>query len=65
MDSGLMKLLAITMASGAAGSAAGALVCWLSRDAKTRLDYALAIGFVIGAALGAFFGVFESIIGRI
>ena len=65
MDSGLMKLLAVTIASGAVGSTAGAIACWFSREPKIRLDYALAVGFVIGAALGAFFGVFESIIGRI
>ena len=65
MDSALVKLFGIILASGVAGSAIAAIVVFFSRDEKLRIGNTTGVGFLIGAAIGAAFGVFWSITARL
>ena len=65
LDPVLTKILLMTFTYGACGSIA-AMVVWFFNRAKPgpRFDQAAAIGFLVGAAFGAFFGIFQTMLVR-
>jgi len=65
IDSALTKVFLTAFASGVCGSLI-AVVMRLANRKKPgpRIDQAAAIGFLIGAAFGAFFGIFQSMLVR-
>jgi hypothetical protein len=61
----LVNILLKTFTYGACGSLAAVVVRFLDRSKSgPRLDHAAAIGFLIGAGFGAFFGIFQSMLVR-
>jgi hypothetical protein len=57
----LTKILLTTFTYGVCGSLASAAIWFLSRgESVPRFDQSLGIGFLIGAAFGAFFAIFQS-----
>jgi len=61
----LMQILTSTFTYGACGCLASVAVFLFNRGkAGVRLDQAAAIGFLIGAAFGAFFGIFQTMMNR-
>ncbi len=65
IDPVLTKILFTTFSYGACGSLVAVVVRFVNRDQPgPRLDQAAAIGFLIGAAFGAFFGIFQSMLVR-
>ncbi len=62
----LTTILLSTFTYGACGSLASVAVFFFNRGkGGVRLDHAAAIGFLIGAAFGAFFGIFQSMLTRV
>ena len=61
IDPVLATLLWSTLTYGLCGSAAGVGMRLLTRGEGPRLDQSAAVGFLIGAAFGAFFGIFRSL----
>lgn len=65
-DSTLMQVLTSTLTYGACGCLA-TIVAFLFNRGKSgvRFDQAAAVGFLIGAAFGACFGIFQSMMNRL
>jgi hypothetical protein len=66
IDPLLAKILTTAFTYGLCGSCAAIVVWFLGRrdNPSRRFDQAAAIGFLIGAAFGAFFGIFQSMLVR-
>ncbi|MEM9659431.1 MAG: hypothetical protein AAF961_13820 [Planctomycetota bacterium] len=65
-DQGLLAVLKYAFLCGVGGSIVGAVLNQLSRgDTRLRLDYALAVGFLVGAAIGSVVGIFASMMSRL
>jgi hypothetical protein len=65
IDPALIKLLLTTFAYGVCGSLAAVVVWFINRKQPgPRFDQAAAVGFLVGAAFGAFFGIFQSLLVR-
>ena len=65
IDPGLSSILITTFTYGACGSLVAGVMRIMHRDKPgPRIDQAAAVGFLIGAAFGAFFGIFESMMVR-
>ena len=63
MDPGLTKILLTTFMYGACGSLVAAVMRFVNRNKSgPRLDQVTAVGFLIGAAFGAFIGIFQSML---
>jgi hypothetical protein len=63
MDPGLTKILLTTITYGACGSLVAAVMRFVNRDKSgPRLDQVMAVGFLVGAAFGAFIGIFQSML---
>lgn len=61
IDPILAKIFTTTFTYGLCGSVASLVVRFMNRDKPgPRLDQAAAIGFLVGAAFGAFIGIFAS-----
>ena len=65
IDPVLTQIFLTTFTYGACGSLVAAFFRFLNRKHPgPRLDQSAAIGFLIGAAFGAFFGIFRSLLVR-
>ena len=65
IDPGLSRILLTTFTYGVCGSLVAAVVRFMGRkDPGPRIDQAAAVGFLIGAAFGAFFAIFQSMLVR-
>ena len=65
IDPVLTTILLKTFAYGMGGSLIAVVVRFLKRSQPgPRLDQAAAVGFLIGAAFGAFFAIFQSMMVR-
>ena len=63
IDPVLVSILLKAFSYGACGSAAAVAVRLMNRGTSgPSLDQAATVGFLIGAAFGAFFGVFQSML---
>lgn len=63
IDSGLGSVLLTAFTYGICGSLAAAVMRILNRDKPgPRFDQVAAIGFLVGAAFGAFMGIFETML---
>ena len=66
MDPKLVKLFAIVIGSGAAGSLLALMpVLFGKNDGKTGYGTTAGIGFLAGASLGGLFGLFAVLLGQI
>ena len=65
IDPALARLIGVVLGSGTVGSLIGIALASFNRGKGVRFDQSAAVGFLIGAAFGAFFGIFESMLGRI
>jgi hypothetical protein len=64
-DPVLAQVLSTMLTYGACGSLAAALVRILNRaQPGPRVDQSAGIGFLVGAAFGAFLGIFQSMMAR-
>ena len=62
-DPELIRILLKTFSYGVCGSLAATVVWFFNRrQPRPRLDQAAAVGFLVGAAFGAMFGIFESML---
>ena len=63
VDPALMQIMFTTMNFGVCGSLVGVAMRYMQRDQPgPRLDQAAAVGFLIGAGWGAFYGIFQSLL---
>ena len=62
VEENLITLFYYFLISGAIGCALGAISNFLSGPKKIRFDAALAIGFLIGSAIGTLIGCFKTLI---
>jgi hypothetical protein len=66
MDDPLAKLLLISGVCGVGGAILGFLHSVLSKsEQRARVEIATGIGFLVGASLGALFGIFATMAGRV
>ena len=66
IDPGLSQILLATFTYGACGSLAAMAVRLFSRkEGGPRVDQVAAVGFLVGAAFGACFGIFQSMLARV
>ena len=64
-DPELIRILGKMVSYGVCGSLAAAIVWFFNRrQPRPRLEEAAAVGFLVGAAFGAMFGIFESMLVR-
>ena len=59
----LVRLLVITIRTGAAVSVTAGLVIYFSRDTNLTIGTSTGVGFLVGAAAGALFGIFSGLTG--
>ena len=65
MNPVLSQILVMTVACGCCGSLAAVAVRFINWSKEgPRIDQVAGVGFLIGAAFGAFFGIFESLMNR-
>jgi len=65
IDPILTTILLKTFAYGVGGSLIATVLCLLKRNQPgPRLDQTAAVGFLFGAAFGAFFAIFQSMLVR-
>jgi membrane associated rhomboid family serine protease len=65
IDPVLSKILVTTLTYGVCGSLASTVVFFLNRKKEgPSIGQAAAVGFLIGAAFGAFFGIFQAMLVR-
>ena len=63
LDPGLVKILTTAVTYGICGSLAASIVRFINRSKPgPRVDQAAAVGFLVGAAFGACFGIFQSML---
>ena len=66
MDDPLAKLLLIAGVCGVGGAILGFLYSVLGKsDHRIRVEIATGVGFLVGASLGALFGIFAIMAGRV
>ena len=62
IDPVLKQIFLTAFSFGACGAVVGGVMRFINRrQPGPRWDQALAVGFLIGAAFGAFFGIFQSL----
>ena len=65
IDPALVQIFLSTLTYGICGSLVATVVRFMNRDKPgPMLHQVAAVGFLIGAGFGAFFGVFESMLTR-
>lgn len=65
IDPGLTKIFVTTFTYGVCGSLVAAVLWFVNRHKPgPRFDQAAAVGFLVGAAFGAFIGIFQSMLVR-
>ena len=65
IDPVLTKILLTTFSYGVCGSLVGVVMFFFNRNKPgPRFDQFAAIGFLVGAGFGAFFGIFQSMMVR-
>ena len=63
LEPGLAKALTTALIYGICGSLIATVMwVWNRQSPRMRIDQAAAIGFLVGAAFGAFMGIFQSIL---
>ena len=63
-ESSLLNLLVIGGAWGVVGSLVGLVTALFSRDKRLTVGTAAGVGFLVGASLGALFGIFYAMLER-
>ena len=65
IESTLAQILMTAFSYGVCGSLVAAVVSFINRSKPgPRFDQAAAIGFLVGGAFGAFFGIFQAMLLR-